>query len=91
MCLDETSAQLQVIMTIIGVLMFGNAGAMLLSAWLLPKKWMSAFIFILLIIAVNIFLTFTDQIGFWDLATVSIDFVLIGILLGKWKLFTGRN
>jgi hypothetical protein len=73
--LGQTSPQIKVIMAIMGMMMFGNAGAMLLSAWLLPKKRM----------------TFTDQVGFWDWATVLIDFTLVGILLGRWKFFTGRD
>jgi hypothetical protein len=87
----QASSPRNVIMAIMGVMMFGNAGAMLLSAWLLPKKWMPGFIFILLILAVNILLTFTDQVGFWDWLTVLIDFVLGGILLGRWRFFTGRD
>ncbi len=78
-------------MAIMGVMMFGNAGAMLLSAWLLLKKRMPVFIFMLLLLIVNILLTFTDQVGFWDWLTVLIDFVLGGILLGRWKFFAGRD
>ncbi|MBT3337291.1 MAG: hypothetical protein HN855_05320 [Anaerolineae bacterium] len=89
--LSETSPELKVIMTIIGVMMFGNAGALLLSAWLLPKKRMLILIFVLLILIVNILLTFTDQVGFWDWLTVLIDFALLGVLLGRWKFFTGRD
>ena len=88
--LDATSPNLKIIMAIIGVMMFGNAGALLLSAWLLPKKRMPAVILILLILAVNILLTFTDQVGFWDWATVLVDLLLVGILLGNWQFFTGK-
>ena len=88
--LGDTSSNLQVIMAIMGVIMFGNAGAFLLSAWLLPKKRMPVFIFALLLLVVNILLTFTDQVGFWDWATVSIDFLLVGILLGWRKHFVGK-
>jgi hypothetical protein len=89
--LGQTSPQIKVIMAIMGMMMFGNAGAMLLSAWLLPKKRMPFVIFALVILAINILLTFTDQVGFWDWATVLIDFTLVGILLGRWKFFTGRD
>jgi len=89
--LDQTSSQRNVIIAIMGVMMFGNAGAMLLSAWLLPKKWMPSFIFVLFILAVNILLTFTNQVDFWDWLTVLIDFVLVGILLGRRRFFTGRD
>ncbi len=89
--LGDTSPELKVVMAIFGVMMFGNAGAFLLSAWLLPKKRMPAFVFILLILLVNILLTFTDQVGFWDWATVLIDVVLVGILLGRWRFFAGRD
>lgn len=89
--LGETSPQLKIIMVIMGVMMFGNAGAMLLSAWLLPKKRMHFVIFSLAVLVVNILLTFTDQVGFWDWLTVLIDFMLVGILLGRWKFFVGGD
>lgn len=74
-----------------GVMMFGNAGAFLLSAWLLPKKRMPVVVFVLLILLVNILLTFTDQVGFWDWTTVLIDFALVGILVGRWSVFVGSD
>lgn len=89
--LGDTSPNLRFIMAIMGVMMFGNAGAFLLSAWLLPKKRMPVVIFALAVLLVNILLTFTDQVGFWDWATVLIDFVLVGILLGRWSVFVGGD
>ncbi len=89
--LGETSPQIKVVMAIMGMMMFGNAGSMLLSAWLLPKKRMPIVIFALAILTINILLTFTDQVGFWDWLTVLIDFALVGILLGNWKFFVGKD
>ena len=84
--LTLTSPQ-QKIMLIIGIMMFGNAGAMLLSAWLLGKKRKAFYFFALAVLLVNILLTFTDQFGLPDLLTLLIDLILLTILLIKRKSF----
>jgi hypothetical protein len=69
----------------IATMLFGNSIVMGLSAWLIGKREIWGYIFALAIVIVNIFLTFTDQVGFFDIATVVLDVVLLGILLVKRK------
>jgi hypothetical protein len=38
-----------------------------------------------LVLAINILLTVTDQFGILDLATLVIDVILLGLLVGAWK------
>ncbi len=89
--LDTTSPQLRIVMTIIGVMMFGNAGAMLLSAWGLGKKRKFFFFSALAVLVVNILLTFTDQVGLADWLTFFVDLILLVILTINWKFFTEKR
>ena len=66
----------------IAVLMFGNAGAMLFCAFLIGRRNRLFYFFALLVLGVNIILSVTDQVGALDLATLFVDVVLLGILLG---------
>ena len=74
---------------VVAVLMFGNAGAMALSGALLGQRRLLFYLFALAVLAVNIVLTFTDQVGALDWITFAIDLVLLGILLGWRKQFLG--
>jgi uncharacterized membrane protein YsdA (DUF1294 family) len=65
----------------ITILMFGNVGAMLLAGLWLGKRTKWAFFFALVVLGVNLLLTFTDQVGFFDILTALIDLGLLGILL----------
>ena len=76
-----------IILWIVAILMFANMGAMLLSAWLIGKRKMIFYLIALAVLLINIILTFTDQFGLFDLLTLLIDLVLLGILLVKRKLF----
>jgi len=71
----------------IALMMFGNAAAMLVSAWLIGKRDVWGFWFALAILLVNVLFTFTDQVGFYDWATLAIDIVILVILLVKRKTF----
>jgi len=70
-----------VTMVVIGVLMFGNAGAMLLAGLGLGMRRRIAWLFALAVLAVNIALTFTDQVGLLDIVTFAIDAVLVILLV----------
>lgn len=74
---------------VVALLMFGNAGAMALSGALLGKRRLPVFLFALAVLAVNILLTFTDQVGALDWITFAIDMVLVGILVVARKEFVG--
>jgi len=68
-------------MAVIGALMFGNAGAMLLAGLGLGSRRRLAWLFAMAVLAVNIVLTFTDQVGVLDIATVVIDIMLVVLLI----------
>ena len=85
---DEELA-LTAMMIAIAILMFGNAGAMALSGALLGKRRLLFYLFALAVLAVNIVLTFTDQVGALDWITFGIDLVLLGILIVARKEFVG--
>ena len=76
---------------VVAILMFGNAGAMALSGALLGKRRMLFYLFALAVLAVNVLLTFTDQVGAFDWITLAIDLVLLGILIGARKQFIERR
>lgn len=69
------------VLWIITILMFGNVGAMLISGLWLGKRSKRAFLFALAVLIVNILLSFTDQVGFFDILTALIDLGLLGLLL----------
>jgi hypothetical protein len=66
---------------VVTVLTFGNAGAMLIAGLWLSKRTKGAFFFALAVLGANILLTFTDQVGFFDILTALIDFGLLALLL----------
>jgi hypothetical protein len=74
---------------VVVILMFGNAAAMALSGALLPKRLLLFYLFALAVLAVNIVLTFTDQVGALDWITLAIDLALVGILIVARKQFHG--
>ena len=72
---------------IIAVLMVGNASAMILAGWLLARRQKQIYIFALLLLLVNIVLSFTDQFGLLDLLTVLLDIAILLLLLVKARSF----
>jgi lysylphosphatidylglycerol synthetase-like protein (DUF2156 family) len=71
--------------------MFGNAGAMALSGMLLARRKLLFYLLALAVLAVNIVLTFTDQVGLLDWITFAIDLVLVAILIVGRKHFYGEE
>ena len=65
---------------IITILMFGNVGAMLVVGLWLGRQSRWAFLFALAVLFINILLTFTDQVGFFDIVTALLDLVILGLL-----------
>ena len=76
---------------VVAILMFGNAGAMALSGALLGKRKRLFYLFALAVLAVNIVLTFADQVGALDWITFAIDLVLVGILVVGRGQFLGGD
>lgn len=88
--LSESAAEMKFMMGVIGIMMFGNAAAMLLSAWMIASEKPIFLFFVLGILAVNILLTFTDQVGLMDWITVLIDIVLLGFWFLRWRSLRAR-
>jgi uncharacterized membrane protein len=74
---------------IIAFLMFGNAGALLLSAYGIGKRKKWLYFVAGAVLAVNILLTFSDQMGVYDWATLALDLVLVGLLIAIRKEYPG--
>ena len=66
---------------VVALLMFGNAGAFLLLGWGIGRSNRLFFYLGILVLAANIFLTFTDEFGLYDLLTLIIDLVLLVLLI----------
>ncbi len=66
---------------LIAILMLGNMVAFLWCSWAIQKQAARYRFGIIAILAVNIFLTFTDQFGLFDFLTLLLDLVLLVIVL----------
>ena len=65
---------------IVALLMFGNAGMLLLLSWGIGRQKNLFFYLGIIVLAANIFLTVTDEFGIFDLITLIIDLVLLILL-----------
>jgi len=77
----------QITLHVVGIMMLGNVGAMALSGVLLSRQNKWFYYFAMFVLVINILLTFTDQVGFFDFATLAIDLVLFGILISIRKQY----
>jgi hypothetical protein len=75
---------------IVALLMFGNAAAMLVNGLILAKRQGIFYIFALVVLGINILLTFTDQFGTLDLITLLIDLILLVMLISVRKAFFSK-
>lgn len=66
---------------IVAVLMLGNAGAFLMAGIVIGKPNRLFYFFGVMVLAINIILTVTDQFGVLDLITLVIDMVILGLLI----------
>jgi hypothetical protein len=69
------------LLLIITLLMFVNALLLILVGWCIGRGNWLYFYFGLLLLAGNIFLTFTDEFGLFDLLTLIINVLLLVILI----------
>ena len=76
-----------VVLWVVAALIFGNAAAMLLAGLGLGAQRRLYAYFALAVLGVNIVLTFTDQFGVLDFATLVIDVVLLGLLIATRGLY----
>lgn len=63
------------------VLMFCNSAALFLSGYWIKSRRTITKIFSITVLLVNILLTFTDEFGFFDLATLLLDIVLLCLVI----------
>ena len=76
-----------IVLWVITILMFGNVGAMVVTDLWLGRQSRWAFLLALAVLFINILLTFTDQVGFFDIVTALLDFVILGLLLFDRKSY----
>jgi len=77
----EGSSVPAAIFWIIAILMFVNALLLIWIGWGIGKGNYLYYYFGLLMLAGNIFLTFTDEFGFFDLMTLIINIALLALLI----------
>jgi hypothetical protein len=68
-------------------MMAANAALFLSSAIAIGIRRRAAWTFVVAVLAINILFTFTDQVGFFDLATFVIDAVILALLLVKFRWY----
>jgi len=68
-------------------MMAANAALFLSSAIAIGIRRRAAWTFVVAVLAINILFTFTDQVGFFDLATFAIDAVVLALLLVKFRWY----
>jgi len=72
---------------VIASLMFGNVAMLLISGYVLKwphKRW---FWLVTAVLLINIVLTFTDQVGIFDLITLLIDLLSLSFLVVNREWF----
>jgi hypothetical protein len=80
-----TSSSETLTLVMVAILMFGNAVAMLLAGIGIGKRRSTYLFLAVLLLGVNILLTFTDQVGAFDLVTLATDTILLMLLyLSRW-------
>jgi hypothetical protein len=70
-----------------GLAMFADAAVMLLCAWQLNRRSRFAFYLSFLVLAINIILTFFDQVGWVDILFVLLNLVPLMFLILARKEF----
>ncbi len=73
---------------IVGILMLGNVLVMLVCGIGLGTRRRLFYFLALVVLAANLVLTFTDQVGLFDWITAAIDLVLLALLVATRKLYT---
>lgn len=89
--LAEATIDQSVAMVVVGIMMFGNAAAMLLAGIVIGWPRRLIYLFALSVLGVNIVLTFTDQVGIWDILTLLVDLALVGLLIAGRGWYFGKK
>jgi len=66
---------------VIAILMFGNVVALTFSGFVLKWRQKRWFWLATAVLLINIILTFTDQIGIFDLITLLLDLLILSLLI----------
>ena len=72
---------------IAAILMVGNAMAMIVAGWGVGRYLRPVWLFGVMILLVNIVLTFTDQVGWADWATFAVDAILLAVMAAVGRQF----
>jgi len=79
--ISASSSSQPITALVIAILMLANVGAMLVAGVGMGKRNRWFYYFGILVLVVNIILTFTDQFGILDLVTLVFDVILLGFLV----------
>lgn len=74
-------------MVVIAGLMAGNAAAMLVAGLTVRRPQKRYFFLAGGVLLLNILLSVTDEVGFFDLATMVLDLIILGLLIAGRKNF----
>lgn len=74
---------------IIALLMVANAAVMLWLAWGIGQQSRRFYLLALAVLAVNIVLSITDQVGIWDLISLGVTLALFVLLLATRSHYLG--
>ena len=79
--IENNSTVPKLLLQVIAILMFGNAGALALSGYILSKRVKWSYYLSMVVLGINIILTVTDQVGTLDWITLAIDILLLSLLM----------
>lgn len=79
--IENNSTAPRLVLQVTAILMFGNAGALALSGYILSKRVRWSYYLSMAVLGINIILTVTDQVGTLDWITLAIDILLLGLLM----------
>jgi hypothetical protein len=90
MRIGEVSSNVPIeVLWIVAILMFVNAFLLFWVGWGIARGNSVYYYFGILLLAGNIFLTFTDEFGLFDILTLIIDVILLVLLIaGRSKFLT---
>ena len=75
---------------VVAVLMFGNVAALLIAGVVVRKPQKRWFWLVTAVLLINIILTFTDQVGIFDLLTLLLDLLILSLIIANRAWFWRR-
>jgi hypothetical protein len=83
----DGSSDMSFTLWIVAILMFGNVGAMVLCGAVLVRRQRRFYFLAVGVLMINVVLSVTDEFGVFDLVTMMIDVVLLGLLFAIRKRY----